>query len=196
MIFTIGDPVRLAGTIYKRKFAARLAVFIGCVIGSATGLALILSIIGGAVVHRDIGVWILLGVGVIFVVFREALFQHLPIPQRTWQLPRYWLRAFWRGAALFGGVMGAGIFTFTPSALFYVYLAGCMLTANLRYAALMGLSYGLWFGGGVVYATMSWHDAEAGGQAARARTVLRRARLAGLPAVPLLLLFPSVWPFG
>lgn len=197
MIFVIGEPVRLADRS-RGRFVKRMAVFVVFALAGAGALASLLSFLGSQVLPAggSIAWWIGLTSFVVLCVIRETVATGIPIPQRRWQLPRPWLERFWVGAAIFGGAMGAGVFTLTPSALFYVYLFSCFLVANSLTGLIFGLWYGLWFAGAVVYATVRWRGAPAGSDASRALMVLRRARLLGSPLALLLIGAPSIWPFA
>jgi hypothetical protein len=173
-----------------------MAVFGLFCLAGATVLGSLLGWIGAAwLPSRSIAVWTAVAAFAAFAVVRESVAPQLPIPQRRWQLPRAWTRSFWGSAAVYGGAMGMGVFTLTPSALFYVYLLGCLLAQSVWLGASIGLWYGIWFFAAVIYATVRWRDSAAGEQATHALRVLRGARMVGAPLSLLLVALPNVWPY-
>ena len=195
MVFVIGEPVWLASE-RRIRLVARMALFgLACVAG-ASGFGALLGLLGQAALpEHSLGVWIGVCVLAAFTLVRETVAHTLPLPQRRWQLPRPWTRSFWGSALVYGGAMGMGIFTLTPSALFYAYLLACFLLQSPLLGALIGLWYGLWFLGAVTYATIRWKDVRAGEQATHALRVLRWSRLVGAPASVLLVALPGIWPY-
>jgi hypothetical protein len=195
MVFVIGEPVRLANE-KRHRLVARMALFgLFCLAGAA-GLGALLGLLGQAALpEHSLGVWIGVCALALFTLVRETVARALPLPQRRWQLPRPWTRSFWGSAVVYGGAMGMGIFTLTPSALFYAYLLSCLLVRSAAIGALIGLWYGVWFLAAVTYATIRWRDGRAGEQASRALRVLRWSRVVGAPASVLLVAFPAIWPY-
>jgi len=74
----------------------------------------------------------------------EAGVWHLPHPERAWQVPNSWIMERpLLGAAAFGVILGAGVFTFIPFTSFYLLLIWELLTASPVAGALLGGAYGL-----------------------------------------------------
>jgi hypothetical protein len=68
----------------------------------------------------------------------------LPQPERAWQVPNEWIvRRPLLGAAAFGLILGAGVFTFIPFTSFYLVLAWEALVADPVAGAWIGAAYGL-----------------------------------------------------
>ncbi len=81
------------------------------------------------------------------VAFAYALheldFVQLPVPGRDWQVPNSWLKGgFYRSAAIFGSLVGSGVFTRIPYASLPILLAWIFISGNVFYGALIGLVYG------------------------------------------------------
>jgi hypothetical protein len=169
----------------------RLAVFGIATIASAIAFAALLGALGEALLDAR-GPWLVAAVAVVAaaVLLRETRFRGVRVPQLTWQVPREWLRSFWGGAAAFGAVMGMGVFTLQPSALFHAYLIGCVL-AGSGPAAVAGAVYGGVYVAGVVWATVAWRGCVAGAQEERAKRLSARFRWLGLAGVPTLILLLS-----
>ena len=68
----------------------------------------------------------------------------LPHPERGWQVPNAWIRRWpLRGTALFGLILGTGLFTFIPFTSYYVVLAWEAGTGSLLLGTALGAAYGL-----------------------------------------------------
>jgi hypothetical protein len=66
----------------------------------------------------------------------EAGIAKFPLPGRVWQVPVTWVKGgFYQSAAIFGGILGAGVFTLVPYAGFHIMLAWLFATGNI-YAGL------------------------------------------------------------
>ncbi|HET7128483.1 MAG TPA: hypothetical protein VFJ93_05335 [Gaiellaceae bacterium] len=191
MIFVIGEPVRLASE-RQYRFILRIAVFGVAAVcgGSAVGA----TVGAAATLLPNVALWAAAGSAAVFALLHEAFPARIPMPQRRWQLPRNWLTPFWRGAAVFGSAMGVGLFTYTPSAIFYLYLAGCLVAGSVGLSSLLGGLYGLFFFLAVIYGTIAWRYLPAGDQAPRAIALGRRAQAIGLAAAPVIAFLPGAWP--
>ncbi|MGI8589314.1 MAG: hypothetical protein ACR2M0_16765 [Chloroflexia bacterium] len=87
---------------------------------------------------------LLIGVPALFYGLHEARLLRLPHPERAWQVPNSWVqRRPMGGTALFGLVLGSGLFTYIPYAGFYVLLAWEAATGNIMLGGLLGATYGL-----------------------------------------------------
>jgi hypothetical protein len=127
----------------------------------------------------------------IAVLTRETVARRVRVPGFRWQVPQEWLLSFWGGAAAFGGIMGMGVFTRQPSALFHLYVAACMLSADARLGATLGAIYGTTYLAGVVYGTVAWRNEAGGGQDDRLQAWSQRARWIGALAAPLIVAIPA-----
>jgi hypothetical protein len=90
--------------------------------------------------------WPVLVIGVLAMLYglHEAQILHLPQPEQAWQVPNAWMRR-WpiRGTALFGLILGTGLFTFIPFTSYYVVLAWEAGTGSLVLGTALGAAYGL-----------------------------------------------------
>ena len=74
----------------------------------------------------------------------EAGVWRLPHPERAWQVPNSWIMERpLLGAAAFGLILGAGVFTFIPFTSFYLLLIWELLAASPVAGAVLGGAYGL-----------------------------------------------------
>lgn len=127
----------------RRLLIGRLIVFWAALVVGAVALAGLLGWLGAAVLPQGSRpVAIALGVLAGLVILRETVGRTVPVPQLRWQVPQTWLRNPLAGAAIFGWIMGAGIFTLQRSALFHLYLVGCFCSGGFGRGALFGLVYG------------------------------------------------------
>ena len=86
---------------------------------------------------------ITLGTVALVYTLHELDFIQLPVPGRDWQVPAHWVRdGFYRSAAIFGSIVGFGVFTRVPYASLPVFLAWLFVFGNPLYGALAGLLYG------------------------------------------------------
>jgi len=112
----------------------------GALVGAVLGLA-------GALIRPVVpGLVLFAAITVLAVAYglHEAGLWRLPHPERAWLVPNEWIvRRPLLGAAAFGMVLGAGVFTFIPFTSFYLLLAWEALTANPAAGALLGAAYGL-----------------------------------------------------
>ncbi|MDQ3823356.1 MAG: hypothetical protein M3321_08970 [Actinomycetota bacterium] len=195
MIFVIGEPVWLARKTERGRHVGRFAAFgVAALIGGALlggGLGLVGDVL---LPEHSPALWVVVAALACYSLVRERWLRHLPLPRRHWQLPRPWLRSFWGGATIFGGAMGMGIFTITDSALFHLYLIGCLVSGDLLLGALFGAWYAAVFVALVGYGSVKWHEGLV--QDERATALELRARSVGAFAAPVVTLLPGVWPFG
>jgi hypothetical protein len=91
--------------------------------------------------------------------------------------------------------MGVGLFTYTPSLAFYLYLLACLLSGSTATGGLIGLVYGICFAGAVFVSGWRGRSMPTPAQSGRALTALSRARVAGALVSPLVVAMPGVWPF-
>ena len=157
----------------------RAAVFIAASASGGASLGLALGWLGQGIVdrHATVGLDLFLGAVVAYALARELLRPRWPVPQLSWQVPRVWLRRFWLGAAAFGSIMGSGVFTYQPTALFWIYAASLLCLHDPTIGAILGGIYGLSFSVGTNVYGHLWRKGEAGSQYDRAQDLLVRIRL-------------------
>lgn len=188
----IAEPVWFAReTRTKRLFVARVALFWVAVVTGAVALAGLLGWLGATLLPRDsLPVSLALGVLAALVILRETVGTTARLPQVRWQYPRAWLRRFWIGAAGFGSVMGAGVFTLQRSALFHLYVAGCLASGSLGRGALFGFVYGAAYAGVFARAMSFTRVGEPGLGVDWVAQLSSRARWVGVAAAPLVVALP------
>lgn len=159
----------------------------------AAALAGVLAVLGSRLLPRG-GSAVMIGMSVIVsaIVVRETVGRAVPIPQVPWQVPRQWLRRYWVGAGVFGGVMGMGIFTRQPSALFFLYLLGCVVSGRFGRGVVWGFVFGGVYLVGLLRAMFITARSAEGDDvfADWASTVRTRIRWVGVFAAPLVVFLP------
>lgn len=84
-----------------------------------------------------------LGAAAFAYALHELDFVRLPVPGRDWQVPNGWLKGgFYRSAAIFGSLVGSGVFTRIPFASLPILLAWIFISGDVLYGAAIGLVYG------------------------------------------------------
>jgi len=188
----IGEPVWLEDGS-RRLSVGRSAVFAVALLLGAAALAATLGTLGSTWVPRGrAAVVIVVGVVAGAVILRETVARRIPVPGMHWQVPRRWLRRYWTGSAAFGWIMGLGVLTRQPSALFHLYLVGCLVSGGPGRALVFGLVFG------VVYLAAFLHGAFVAARSEEgdgvftgwATSVRRWLRWIGIAAAPLVLLVP------
>lgn len=85
-----------------------------------------------------------LGAVALVYALRELGWISLPVPGRDWQVPASWVRnGFYRSAAIFGSIVGFGVFTRIPYASLPILLAWLVVSGNLPLGIATGMLYGL-----------------------------------------------------
>jgi hypothetical protein len=186
------EPVWFATeTRIRRLLIIRLVLFWVAVVTGAVVLAGFLGWLGTTLLPQEsLPVAIALGALAGLVILRETVGRTVPIPQLHWQFPREWLRHPWLGAAGFGSVMGAGIFTLQRSALFHLYLVGCFCSGSFGRGALFGLVYGAAYVGAFARGMFFTKVGEPGLGVDWVASLWTRARWVGVIAAPLIVLVP------
>ena len=193
----ISEPVWLAREDERKRYGRRLLLFSVALVTGAVATGTALAAFGTWLWPAASGTALtaaLVAIGVL-VLARELFLRKAPIPQLKWQVPRGWMRRFWAGAVAFGATMGAGLFTLQPSALFHVYVLGCLASTDVRRGAVMGATYGLTYVAVFLYATMRWRPGTAGYSTGyhwdKMQALAGRLRPVGALAAPLVALVPS-----
>lgn len=188
----------LAPKTRQKAFILRLLVFGLALIGAAVLVGAGIAWLGAAILPES---WreatpvqvpsILLAIGVL-VGLRELRGGNRAIPQLGWQVPRHWLKNFWLGACVFGGVMGMGFLTRQVSLLFHLYLLGTFLSMNPVIGAVFGAIFGLTYFGFLLFSTIAWREMTGGGQDEAVSAWARRVQVAAAVASPSIALIPAV----
>ncbi|HUS14696.1 MAG TPA: hypothetical protein VM536_06715 [Chloroflexia bacterium] len=117
-------------------------------LASMAGGALLGALLGagGALLRGILPFAVIAGAALVLALaygLHELGVLRLPHPEMAWQVPNRWiLRRPLLGAAAFGALLGAGIFTYIPFTAFYLLLAWEVLLANPWAGALLGAIYG------------------------------------------------------
>ena len=150
MIFVIVPLGKAAKDVLHWLVQVSVYVLASTVGGALVGLALAaLGSVVYTVVLGPTAVWPVVLVGLLALLYglHEAQILRLPQPERAWQVPNAWIRR-WPigGTALFGLILGTGLFTFIPFTNYYVVLAWEAGTGSLLLGAALGAAYGLFRG--------------------------------------------------
>jgi hypothetical protein len=147
MIFVIVPLGKAAKEVLNWLVQVVVYIVASTVGGALVGLAM--AALGSGVymvVPGATAAWPVLVVGLLALPYglHEAQLLRLPHPERGWQVPNAWIRR-WpiRGTALFGLILGTGLFTFIPFTSYYVVLAWEAGTGSLLLGTALGAAYGL-----------------------------------------------------
>lgn len=133
-----------------RRIWPPTAAYAAGLVGSTTAVGAGVGTLGVALrTHLFAGdstrtLWV---VGIAVVAFAYGLHElaliHLPTPQVQWQVPAHWSHyGKTAQALLYGGVLGAEVFTFIPYAAFYILVLIDMVLGS-KGGAVLGCLYGL-----------------------------------------------------
>lgn len=188
----IAEPVWFAQDVRMRRLLiVRVGVFWAALVVGAVATAGSLGALGAALLPPDgLPVAVALGALAGLVILRETVGRGVPIPQVRWQVPRQWLRRPLVGAATFGSIMGAGVFTLQRSALFHLYLVGCLCSGGFGRGAAFGLAYGLAYVSAFAAGMLRTRVGEPGLGVDWVARMWPRMRLVGLAAAPLIVFVP------
>ena len=150
MIFVIVPLGKAAKDVLNWLIQVSVYILASTAGGALVGLALAaLGSVVYMVVPGPTAVWPVVLVGLLALLYglHEAQILRLPQPERAWQVPNAWIRR-WPigGTALFGLILGTGLFTFIPFTNYYVVLAWEAGTGSLLLGAALGAAYGLFRG--------------------------------------------------
>lgn len=112
---------------------------------AASGATLATAGEGAAAVWDDSTVVLGVALGGVALVYalHELAFVRLPVPGRDWQVPADWVRGgFYRSAAVWGVIVGAGVFTRITFAIVPILLAWLFVAGDIAYGAAAGAAYG------------------------------------------------------
>ena len=99
------------------------------------------------------------GITIVYAL-HELGFIRIPVPGRDWIVPAGWVRhRFYRSAVVWGGIVGAGVFTRVPFAALPVLAAWLFIYGDVVYGSLAGALYGF-VRAASVYSTASSQDAD------------------------------------
>jgi hypothetical protein len=150
MIFVIVPLGKAAKDVLNWLIQVSVYILASTAGGALVGLALAaLGSVAYMVVPGPTAVWPVVLVGLLALLYglHEAQILRLPQPERAWQVPNAWIRR-WPigGTALFGLILGTGLFTFKPFTNYSVVLAWEAGTVSLLLGAALGAAYGLFRG--------------------------------------------------
>ena len=137
----------MEGTETHRRWLQRATVYAisMTLAGAATGVAFAAGGAGVAALWADLTLPLAAALGAIALAYalHELGFLSLLVPGRDWQVPAEWVRwGFYRSGAIFGGIVGFGVFTRVPYATLPIFLAWLFVSGNILYGAVAGLIYG------------------------------------------------------
>ena len=150
MIFVIVPLGKAAKDVLNWLIQVSVYILASTAGGALVGLALAaLGSVVYMVVPGPTAAWPVVLAGLLALLYglHEAQILRLPQPERAWQVPNAWIRR-WPigGTALFGLILGTGLFTFIPFTNYYVVLAWEAGTGSLLLGAALGAAYGLFRG--------------------------------------------------
>jgi hypothetical protein len=136
------------GTETHRRWLQRATVyFVSMTLaGAALGAVFAAAGVGVRALAPDAERPLAIALGAVALVYalRELGWISLPVPGRDWQVPASWVRnGFYRSAAIFGSVVGLGVFTRIPYASMPILLAWLFVSGNLPLGIATGTLYGL-----------------------------------------------------
>jgi hypothetical protein len=102
------------------------------------------------------------------------------------------MRAYWRGPIAFGLIMGSGLFTYIPTALYYVYLVSCMASRAPAEGALLGACYGVSYSLAFIYGAGRFAKKRPESYLLSGQSINRRIGWIGAFAAPLACAAPFV----
>ena len=113
---------------------------------AGTGVAIALAGAGASLLWGEQPLPLVIAVGSIAFAYalHEVGFVRLPVPGREWIVPAAWVRGgFYRSAVVWGGLVGAGVFTRVPFAVLPVLAVWLFVSGDVVYGVLAGALYGL-----------------------------------------------------
>ena len=152
------------GTETRRAWLRRMAVYTASMTVAAAGTGTVIAAVGAGVLQFWPGAILPLvaALGGITIVYalHELGFIRIPVPGRDWIVPAGWVRhRFYRSAVVWGGIVGAGVFTRVPFAALPVLAAWLFIYGDVVYGSLAGALYGF-VRAASVYSTASSQDAD------------------------------------
>ena len=80
-----------------------------------------------------------LGAVAFIYALHELGFLRVPVPGREWVVPADWVRrGFYQSAVVWGGIVGAGVFTRVPFAALPILAAWLFISGDIVYGVLAG----------------------------------------------------------
>ena len=113
--------------------------------GTATGVAFAAAGAGVSALWPGLTLPLAGALGAVALAYalHELELVRVPVPGRDWQVPADWVRTgFYRSAAVFGGIVGFGVFTRVPYAALPILLAWLFVSGDVQVGVLVGLVYG------------------------------------------------------
>ena len=153
------------------------SVYLSASIASAALVGVAVSGAGFAATGASTAVWaILVGAAAIYALSSASLV-FAPVPVRHWQVPPGWVAGRqYKAAALWGVLLGPGVFTYMPYPGFWLMLVWLGLQGSITLGLIVGGSFGM----------------------ARASPLILRAMFgAGTPSNPLLAMsYRGLWHYA
>ncbi len=135
------------GTHTYRRWLRKTVVYTISMMVAAAGMATVISAAGAGVSTWWSGMTLPLAVALGAVAFVYALHElgivSVPVPGRDWVVPAAWVRHdYYRSGVVWGGLVGAGVFTRVPFAALPVLAAWLFVSGDIVYGVLAGAVYG------------------------------------------------------
>ena len=113
-------------------------------------LFLIFSIAGGIAIGAGFGALlgstrlgqIVFGILAVVLVSRDLFYLRIPLPQVRLQVPEGLKTRRVLGPMVYGAILGAGVFTYLPSTVVYIYILALLLLASALEGAVVGGIFG------------------------------------------------------
>jgi hypothetical protein len=136
MTHVLGSPVWTAGKGTQEAKRFGIFLFFAAVGGAATG-----GLLGTLLPDYD-AAWVLFAGTSSILLARDWFRLGIPLPQVRLQVPEGLKGRPIAGPIVYGVVLGAGILTYLPSAVVYIYIVALLFLAAPLTGALAGLVFG------------------------------------------------------
>lgn len=136
MTHVIGSPVWAAGKRIQTVATFGLFLLFAVVGGMAAGALL------GALLPHYAAAWLVFAAISSILLVRDWFRLGIPLPQVRLQVPAGLKGRHTAGPIVYGLLLGAGILTYLPSAVVYIYVVALLLVATPLTGALAGAVFG------------------------------------------------------
>jgi sulfite exporter TauE/SafE len=144
MTHVIGSPVWAADKGFRAGRSFIIFLFFAAFGGVATG-----GLLGALLPGYDVA-WLLFAGISLSLLARDWFRPGIPLPQVRLQVPPGLKGRRTAGPIVYGVLLGAGILTYLPSAVVYIYVVALLLLATPLTGALAGLVFGVSYAAAVL----------------------------------------------